>query len=290
MNFDTAYIISWFGDDEKKPKRKEYHTNQVEWMLEKGLNLVILAQEYSEEDYVQDSRVRYINGPTDRILTPGQARNVLLQDFYESDKDFAIFADNDSILYDHGDGRGFVKHINDNWSRYNLIDMAIPVNPANEPFNKKFSEKKDLFDNNHVFTRTSNCKGSLFFLRNLKKHYNKEIYNAGIYDVNEDGGIIGGEDGDLALQFIANGLGVYKFENLILKEFGGASNSTWSENMEHRVSLADLMHITWHDRFKDCGMELKDGRVNRKTFMKRNFKHPAKVIISYSTTLDNLMV
>lgn len=279
MGLTRAYIISWFGD--QREKRLNYHNIQVEYFIDKGLDVVILAQEYQQSDYFEHEQVRYIDGPQDKVLTPGQARNILLNDFYYSDTDFAIFADNDSILYDHCDGEHFIQHINANWDKYSFVDMAMPINPRNEPFNKRYREEHDLYFNNHVFKKTSNCKGSLFFLKNVLKYYDKEIYNAECFDRHSDGGILGGEDGDLALQFIVEGLGVYKFENLVLKEMGGADYSTWSESMEHRNTITDPMHNMWYERFKDHGMEIKDNRVNRRNFMKRNFKRPDKVVIPY---------
>ena len=280
MGLTHVYIISWFGDQYQK--RLGYHNTQVEYFLNKGLKVVILAQDYNSKDFLEHNDIRYILGPEDRILRPGEARNILLKDFYESDVDFAIFADNDSILYDHCDGEHFVENINKNWEKYSHVDMAMPINPRNEPFNKRYREEKDLYFNNHVFKKTSNCKGSLFFLKNVLKYYQKSIYNAEEYNLHTDGGILGGEDGDLALQFIAQGLGVYKFENLVLKEMGGGEYSTWSESMEHRNTITDPMHLMWYKRFKDKGMEMKDnGRVNRRNFMKRNFKRPDKVVIPY---------
>jgi hypothetical protein len=281
--FTHAYIISWFGKDNRE-KRKEYHDIQVQWMLDKGLNVVILSQHYNKEEYFEHENVRYIDGPSDTVLTPGQARNVLLKDFYNSDVDFAIFADNDSVLYDHCDGPEFINHINLNWDKYSFVDMAMPINPRNEPFNKRYKEEHELYFNNHVFKKTGNCKGSLFFLKNTKKHYDKEIYNADEFDNGPDGGILGGEDGDLALQFIVNGLGVYKFENVVLKEMGSDTYSTWSKDADHRNSITDPMHEMWYERYKQHGMEIKNKRIQRRNFMKKNFKRPDKLVIPY---IDN---
>ena len=77
---NTIYIISWFGNDDVKERRKEFHKKQIEWAFKHNLTPVVLAQDYTAADYIDN--VRYINADTSNgILTPSQARNILLDEF-----------------------------------------------------------------------------------------------------------------------------------------------------------------------------------------------------------------
>ena len=292
----TAYIISWFGNDKKGgQKRRKYHNEQVDWFLKKGIKLCILAQHYSDDDYIQNENVKYIvHDEENVVLTPGQARNKLLDEFYNSDEDFAIFADNDSVLRDPDNSLSFFDEMNKQPAAdYKAVDLFVPINPINEPFTKKWEEGKELYDNNHVFVRHTNIKGSLFFLRNLKKFYDLELKFAPEYDKSDSGGILGGEDGDFALMLISEGYGVYKNENVVLRELGSDSYSTWSSSRDVRVKQADEMHAMWLSRFGNKGLEKNRGSFNWAMFAKKHSAgRPSKVVVLLqgkgNTTFDDI--
>ena len=68
--FTHAYIISWFGKDNRE-KRKEYHDIQVQWMLDKGLNVVILSQHYNKEEYFEHENVKDAQGKSEQNTLGG---------------------------------------------------------------------------------------------------------------------------------------------------------------------------------------------------------------------------
>ena len=95
MKINNCYIISWFGrDPDLRERRRRMHQTQIEWCHKHSLHPVVFAQEYEDGDYLDG--VTYIRNEG-AVLHPGPARNVLLKHFYQTDDDYAVFADNDIV-------------------------------------------------------------------------------------------------------------------------------------------------------------------------------------------------
>ena len=280
MNFNTAYIISYFGNPSVRGKRKSFHEKQVEWLLTQGFQIVVLANQYEPGDHLTTPGITYINSQS--LVSPGESRNTLLKRFYASDDDWALFADNDAILYDdkqHGIGATFKASLTqalfDPGASH--LDLVAPINPAAAPITAKIAAA----GNTIVFEKASTLKGSMFVLRNLQKDYGKPIYMSAAYNTSATGGILGGEDGHFILEMIEAGYGTYNCVNMVLHELDAKANySTWSPSMEHRKTQKQAMHRAWFNAFKNSGMTLKpDGAVDRKSFLAQRWSSPNKVII-----------
>jgi hypothetical protein len=229
MKLKSIYIISWFGNDDVAQRRRDYHTKQLAWVFQNNLKPVVYAQHYNKEDF--KSGVEYIVNDKE-IKLPGHARDCLLEKFYASDEDWAIFADDDSVLHEgqqHCDSKNFVEVFNNiDPELLGNVDAFIPINPANMPFNKLYAENTQTFQDNLVFKRSTAFKGSFFVLKNLRKFYNKPIYFDQTTFTDSTGKMIGGADIDFGLQLMQNDFGVYQCQNIVLREFGHTV-STWTQ-------------------------------------------------------------
>lgn len=227
MKFNNIYIISYFGTKDID-KRILYHDKQLQWAFDSNLSPVVLAQHYKQEHY--RNNVEYIIN-NDILLKQVEARNILLNKFYNSDEDFAIFADNDCYLYQgekYGYNDKFVETFrNIPIKNLNNIDLFVAINPKNQPFTKDFETNKRLYETRWSFTPAFIASG-LFVLRNLKKYYNDEIY----FDLNmikPDRSIIACEDQDFPIQMIMKDYGTFVCNNIVMKE-EGSNTSTWTKN------------------------------------------------------------
>lgn len=227
MKFKNIYIISWFGDNDTVDRRIKFHDNQLAWCFKHNLQPVVLAQNYKQEYYREN--VHYIkhNGT---ILRPGQARNVLLKHFYNSDEDFAIFADNDVYLYEgekYGANDIFVKTMKScKVDQFDHIDCFYPLNPAFVPFSKDL-EKNKISDTISWRMKPGYIAACFFVLKNLKKYHNKEIYYDDAF-VLPDGSMLPAEDQDFPINMIHNNMSCFLCPNIIKKDEGHNSISTWS--------------------------------------------------------------
>ena len=232
MIINNIYIISWFGKDlALRETRKQKHKAQLEWCWKNNLHPIVFAQEYAEDDFVDN--VTYIKN-TGSVLMPGPARNQLLKHFYKSDNDYGVFADNDGVLYEgkqHGDSANYVGIMRtlpiDDFAGIDLID---PINPARLPFTEELAF--DIYKTHLVYRKSNKIKGTLFFIKNLKQHKNPELY----FDetlFNDNGRMLPGEDTEFAVAANMQGLGCYYTYNAIVKELA-ATCSTWTTTNEHK--------------------------------------------------------
>lgn len=230
-NLDRIYIISWFGNSDVREKRVEYHNRQVDWAIGQGLDVFVLPQYYNQEEFRSD--VTYINCVYPEgieLFLPGEARNILLKHFYASDSNFAIFADNDAVLYDgdqHCDSRDFAAKFNAiPLKSLEHVDLFVPLNPRKMPFSKTIEDNQSLFDDNFVFHRNPDAKGSFLVVKNIKKSYDTEIYYDEAFKTPERK-LIPLEDVDFGLNFMYHGYSSYMLHNIILKEYASLC-STWT--------------------------------------------------------------
>lgn len=221
-----VFIISYLGipGSDLYEYRLNVHNKQLDWILEKtDVPINILAMEYaSSEHYRKEAQIRYFK--YDTKMHQGSARNILIHDhFYDTDLDFAVFFDNDSILYDHFDGPDFF----DLLERLDFtgVDLFVPGDPGRAPFNKKVADSKEVYDNYLVMEPKLIAKTSLFVMRNLKKYYD---YSPSFTNLRM-------EDLYFSLDLNKNGHRVCQTLNFILKEFASQNErSLIAPNIEDR--------------------------------------------------------
>lgn len=243
---DHIYIISWLGNNDIRDFRLNIHNQQIEYFIKKNFKIVVFAQAYKPEYYYDHKQVSYIS--SDVVLRPGSARNILLERFYSSNQDMALFADNDSILYHHMQGDNFIDIMNNQFLWCNDIDLFYPVNPQKDNYNVWYNLDPESYKNNLVFRRESRIKGSLFGLRNIKKYYGLEYFFPKDFDCDtETGNMIPGEEEDLGFFLLSNKKGVYQLRSVVLKEMG--SSSTWAPFTDDRNKMnqkrLDLLVSRW---------------------------------------------
>lgn len=226
MQFNKIYIISYLGqDDETIQNRMRMHRNQLDFANRQKLNAVVLSQNYKREYYQTDAT--YIDH-YGHVLRFGEARNILLEHFYNSDDDYAVFADNDCYLY-QGQKYGHNDVFADTFRNIPLrnlehIDLFTALNPKNVPFTKDLENNARLYQTHWSFVPAYIAQG-LFVLKNLKKFYNTEIYFDNAF-VKPDRSILACEDQDFPIQIIHKGYGTYMCKNIIMKD--ESTTSTWT--------------------------------------------------------------
>ncbi len=284
MIFKTAYITSWLGPAANyRDKRIAAHLKQLDWCAKVGLSPVVYAQEYPR-DIVRDG-VRYIFNDGE-VQIADTARNVLLKEFYQTDEDFCIMVDDDSILYSgqdkYADGDSiFATMQNMDIGEFKHVDLFFPVSPRHEPFGDYVKANQETLKDYLVFETSLRAKGSMVFLKNIKKHHNLEIYLDGDKHRDENGVFVGGGDFYFAYQLMYLGLGVYKSKNLILNELASA-HSSWAVGEDARSKYAVILN----------NLITNDFGVPMKQFKQRFNKHPQKLLVPKSEeifTLESFM-
>lgn len=242
-----VYIISYFGPrdfPEVREVRKQTHKEQVEWFTQRGHTPVVLHQDYDTEDFVEG--VSYVGDNS--VMTASEARNYLFDVFYNTDDDFACFADNDTIYKDIFD-YDILSKVEENSDRLvSQVDLLFALNPITFPFNKDIRENQDQFNNYFCFRKTDNFKESLFVMANLNKIRGcKEYFEVDMFR-DDHGRMIAGEGTDFVLKLLSKGLVALQFKQLVLHEKD--TKSTWnSEKDQERYRIPTYIRQYWIDRY-----------------------------------------
>lgn len=252
-------IISYMGDGEAMQRnRLAWHNKQLDWLLERGLEVAVFDQGYQQNWYRSDRAITYAryHGP---VLRPGPARNHLLEEFYSGDEAWTVMADNDSILLDEMDGHSvfnLVPQIQDN------IFIISPINGALRGY--PWRAKPDFHSDFLVLERHVELKGSFWFLR-------KPPEPIWFNDIEIC------EDGDFVYQFIRQGLGSFCCQNIALREFASAAASSTLYKPNERKALLDLSKSQLAAKYD--GMRFENGRLQKRDFIGKFWQGPNGHII-----------
>lgn len=284
-NPKTVYIISYFGGDDMREKRKAIHDKQLSFFTELGFDVKVLSQEYRDADYSDLKGVEYIDIPKVNISF---ARNKALAHFYATDLDWAFFFDNDTTLYDHCMGKGVFEKVVDMIDDAPEIDAFCFIHGATQPFNSVWNEKKFDYPNELVFRRVSHFPTQAFFLRNFRKTLGKEFFFDTIFFEENEHGLKSGEDNDFFLNLTTQNRGVYRCWNAVIKEASG-NNSTWCHDQTMRVEAGMALKLFLSNRYGSFGVELKNGRLLTRRALDLN-PNPATIVLprKIKSTLEDL--
>lgn len=280
MNFNSAYIISYFGKDDIRDKRVEYHDTQLGWIREKGLQPVVLSMDYRESD--RREGVTYIDHQT---VPPGQARNVLLDRFYNSDEDWAVFCDNDSFVEIREKyeplGIDIFEYLRSLESTEFDIHGFYPIDGAASPYTDMLNKTRDW--KSWIFRRGSTMRGCCFFLKNMKKHHGVEPKFSDKFE-KDDGTFVMGEDLGFCLGMLKDGFTVMQSASIVLKE-QGRKTSTWAEDYDYRNSLREEMYNIFE---KEYGVRRAGGKMNYAEFFNRHKVQKEMIIPLEKVGLESL--
>lgn len=253
MIFNDVYIISYISDDftpQLKSRRLDAHKMQCEYYKRLGLRVNVCAMCYTDDMYLSEQYVdKYYK--FNYKMFPAQARNILLREFYKSDNEYGIFADDDSTINNTKSkhlpfGDEFITVFkNRSIEDFANIDAFVPMNGIVTPYSS-ILEKQETKEN-FIFKKTNVFKGSLIFLKNIKDElYFDETFCSG-------DSLIPGEDVDFMFQLLYNKYCAYECQNIVLKEYN-LNFSTWVNAPEDRTNKHKiLMEPKFKDKWGDIG-------------------------------------
>lgn len=229
---DAVYIIAYHGKDpETRQRRSDNHNKQIEWWLDydSEVEIRILAQDFNDDEYWDNPRVKYIDrldGPT----PPASARNILLNHFYDTNEQWAVFADSDAILnlhpnfpHTHINICDILRKFPGNFKDVDLFWPHWDGRPGDGAFYDKFNNVDPAYKsvdwvNELCFDRKfGSMKGTMFFLKNNDERIMMDE------SFNGTGQIIPGEDDEFAIAMALSNYKTYILRNTMLKEFTAGS-------------------------------------------------------------------
>lgn len=267
------YIISYFGT-QHRDRRRQIHQDQLQWAADNNLEAAVIQQDYQDHEY--EPNVVYIGDNV--IRPPGASRNIGLREFYASEDDWAVFADNDSIAQNTVPGQDWLQTFRSlPYSRLSSVDCFQPVNGQRTPFTQRIQDNLLLHQENLCFERTPTLKGSFFVLRNLRKHNGTEIYQDENSFVDPTGLLVNIEDTKFGLELWRSGFSSYTLWNCKLQEKHAKGLSTWLTGSRAEVAKAGKKHVA-----EFFGLEWNEQAERAKSYdpVYQGSTRPKKQIIS----------
>ena len=259
-------VISYLPDDSKRTKRLKASRTQIEWLHKLFINekIIVIAQNYNEEDYLDDPLVEYKK--YDKGIGAGRARNQILLDFYSSDKDWLFICDDDTVAYPYYQYEEFFKELSNDTDKFSGIDAISAVEPEYTAYKKNNFEDKSNLTHYKFTPRELNCGSATSIMRNIKKFYGKELYYDSILADKREGL----EDVEFLLNWVLNGFTWYKMNTLIRKSLAFNQSTIWEDDRDERNNTLSKCLDKVCERFSKYGINRGiNGQIIWKNFNER---------------------
>ena len=188
--------------------------------------------------------------------------------------------DDDAILYDEHHNSGseiFAEMAANGPDAYRGLDVFFPIFPRKHGFNAEWAKDRDLFENNHVFRRNLDLKGSMFIVRNFLKKGRTPVLPRSDF-------LLHGEDTLFAVEAVAKGCTVMECWNIVLKELtarshferGGGRKEAMREG---NAKIAEL--------YQEQGLSLAPGKhlLETREFKRRSWGgKPTRIVVPKRAT------
>ena len=288
-----AYIISYFGEStETKLQRQAMHYQQLCCVLKQpGIEHIhILAQDYHNQEVVTRPQ-EYLYMPSSRITyhtakrcSPAQARNQLMEVFYDTGKSWALFMDNDAVIDPRWHGAdicNIIEH-NQEWLNHN-VDILTPMSPRHQAFNTYITQEQDKGNlKTHVPIQKLNyIKTTVFWMRNRSLTGDAMIkFDETLHEL---------EDFEYVGRVLQQGGLIYQIKSVIMNDIGlhlstlfeGKERTTNFEEIKRKI-YARYFDVTQWRGAQDTPFRWDTIGVNR--FAKREYKLP--MVHTEGTVLD----
>lgn len=206
------FIISYLPDDENvKVKRKEAHWKQIQSIkaITPNAKVHIVAQNYKEEDFIQDPQIEYRS--FGKLGVVG-ARNEALKWFYESKYDFGIINDDDVFMNPTTSAINFYQEIEDDVEKFNEFDVIYSRDMYHIPFQVQDIDQHKNWNENWTFEWVGTSVLHWVTLRNFKKYYNVEEYQDPNLDSTKGQGY---DDADFGYYLNSKGYKIWRNTNAL---------------------------------------------------------------------------
>lgn len=274
-------IISYMPNDEKlRAKRLKAAYAQIDWLewLFPSSSFIVMAQNYLESDYLDDERVIYMK--KDKPIGAGEARNLILKLFYNTDYDWVFLLDDDTVTFPYYQYEDFIHDVANNPDKFKGIDGISAMEPEYVPF-KKLNYSDPLNLTHYKFEpRELKSGSSMSIMRNINKYYGKELY----FPNTDASKGEGNEDIEFLLDWVKCGFTWYKMNTWIRKSLAFHDSSIFGDVFEvKRQILLDCL-----DAIVEKNPELKkvNGKIVWKDYNAKYNKSQKVLYIERETPIE----
>ena len=258
--------ISYLPNNELRTKRFEAARTQIEWLHKVLPNVKITSvlQNYTdaESDLIKSDNIIGFSNP----IGAGKARNLILEKFYNSNYDWLLLCDDDTILDDKYHYENFIEELSNNEKKFSGIDAVSAIEPEYHPYKKLNYEDKGNLTHFKFEPRELNSGSATSFIRNIKKFYGKEIY---FPNINANKGE-GREDMEMLFSWLKAGLTWYNMDTMIRKSLCFDKSSIFGADTKKRDKILMKCLDSICERYAEDGISRGiNGQITWKNFNER---------------------
>ena len=255
--------ISYLPNSDRRSQRLAASRIQLDWFkhILPNAQVVSVCQNYADAELPENKYIRYPNG-----IGPAKARNIILWDFYNSDYDWLLLCDDDTIAYDYYDYVSFINDIVENPDKFNGIDAVSALEPEYHPYKKLNYQDRNNLTHYKFEPRELNSGSATSLVRNIKKYHGIEIYYPNIDASTGEGR----EDMEFLFDWLKHGLTWYTMDTWIRKSlcFDKSSVFEYSTKERDKILMVCLDNIC--KRYSSDGLKRGvDGKITWREFNDR---------------------
>jgi hypothetical protein len=219
------FAISYLPDEEELRKvRKEAFEKCILDMKEitPTTRIYINAQNYKEEDYLDDPQITYLF-KHEKGIGAQAARNELFKWFYDSNYEWMIISDDDSFLAPTESTKLFFKELAEDPDKFKSVplDICYSRNMQFEPWMLKDIDRAEYRSENWDFEYRGSSWLCWTLIRNFKKAYGNEEYQDETIDPTKT---MGYDDTDFSFTLASKGYKSWRLPTLQLLPFNAGEN------------------------------------------------------------------
>lgn len=273
--------ISYLPSNELRAQRHEAARVQIDWFNKVLPNekIIGVAQAYNESEYIDGVLYRKFDTP----IGAGAARNVILNGFYNSDYDWLLLCDDDTVAYDYYDYQSFIKDVVNNPDKFDGIDAISALEPEYHPYKKLNYQDKNNLTHYKFEPRELNSGSATSLIRNIKKYHGKELYYPNI-DASTG---FGREDMEFLFAWLKSGLTWYTMDTWIRKSLCFDKSSIFGNNVKERDKILMQCLNNICVRYRADGLQRNiNGQITWREFNDRYNKSFKVLYIKRETPIE----
>ena len=273
--------ISYLPSNELRAQRHEAARVQIDWFNKVLPNekIIGVAQAYNESEYIDGVSYYKYEVP----IGAGNAMNVILKEFYNSDYDWLLLCDDDTVAYDYYNYQGFIKDVVSHPDKFDGVDAISALEPEYHPYKKLNYQDKNNLTHYKFEPRELNSGSATSLIRNIRKYYNKELYYP---DIDASTGF-GREDMEFLFAWLKEGLTWYTMDTWIRKSLCFDKSSIFGNNVKERDKILMQCLDNICKRYKADGLQRNiNGQITWREFNDRYNKSSKVLYIKRETPIE----
>lgn len=239
-------------DNELRSKRYEAAQFQLNYLrkLLPNTKIIRVCQNYTSETITNDcTNIIHDNG-----IGPAMARNEILSIFYNSDYDWLLLVDDDTVWYEYYSYKDFIHEIVSNDEKFAEIDAISAVEPEYHAYKKLNYEDRNNLTHYKFIPRDLGSGSATTIFRNIKKYRHKELYYPDI-DPATGHGL---EDVEFHMAWLKAGLNWYTMQTWIRKSLCFDKSSIFSTNSDERTAVLKTCLKNLCERHRNDGLYMTE--------------------------------